>query len=315
MSTLADSKTCGKDGGVMYRFTLRDKIIGAIQGLRMRFLPREVLLAGPYVGEFGHELMDWQACIRASVPRYREVHVITYPGREFLYPGCKVHFHGIPLEKAGYKHGRFSPAELDAMARAKATELGLRDYDLLGIRNACTQYHRKYILTEKFEILGEKPRNGPSYDVAFHFRQIRKEGPDVSRNYPLKMCDMLASHCRAIGLKVCSIGHPLYSYCPEGVEDLRSEDLSASVRVIADSRILVGELSGPMHLAQLCGIPILIWAPDQWRIDNCNRWNVFGVPTFIAANNTSSPAPGHVMEVLKDAMEQLFRRLQNLPKP
>jgi len=72
--------------GVMYRFTLRDKIIGLLEGLRMRFFPRKILLAGPYVGEFGHELMDWQACIQACVPRYREVHVITYPGREFLYP-------------------------------------------------------------------------------------------------------------------------------------------------------------------------------------------------------------------------------------
>ena len=294
-----------KSADAMYRFTLLDKIIGAVQGLRMRFFPRKILLAGPYVGEFGHELMDWQACIRSCVPRYREVHVITYPGRALLYPDCKVHFHGIPPEKAGYKHGRFTPGELDAIARTKAAELGLRNYDMLGIRHTCSQYHRKYILTQKFELLVRKPLEGPSCDVAFHFRRIHKEGPDDSRNYPLEMCDELASLCLQEGLRVRCVGHPLYSHCPEGVEDCRSEDIATSAKMIGASRILAGELSGPMHLAQLCGTPILIWAPDQWRIDNCNRWNIFGIPTFVVANDTSRPSTEHVMKVLNDSLQRL----------
>lgn len=294
-----------KNVEAIYRFSILDKIMGAVQGLRMRFLPRRILLAGPYVGEFGHELMDWQACIRACVSRYREVHVITYPGRAFLYPGCRVHVHRIPLEKAGYKHGRFTPGELDAIALAKAAELGLRNYDLLGIRHACTQYHRKFILTQKFALLAGKPLEGPSCDVAFHFRRIRKEGPDDSRNYPVEMCDELASLCLQEGLRVRCVGHPLYSHCPDGVEDCRSEDLAASVKMIASARILAGELSGPMHLAQLCATPILIWAPDQWRIDNCNRWNIFGVPTFVVANGTTRPSPKRVLKVINDSLRRL----------
>lgn len=290
---------------VTYRFTLRDKIAGALQGLRMRFFPRRVLVAGPYLGELGHELMDWQAWVRAQAERHEETHVITYPGREFLYPGCKVHSHDVPLEKAGYKHGRFAPAELGKMARAKAEELGLKDYDVLTALHLCTSYHQRYILPAKFELLARPPADGARRDVAFHFRKVNKEGPDTSRNYPPEMCDRLASLCAALGYSICCVGHPRYSYCPPGAEDLRSEEMGKSVEAISSARLLAGELSGPSHLAQLCGVPILIWAPGQWRIDNCNRWNVFRVPTFVVANDTSSPDPALVCERIDKAMRHL----------
>ena len=132
-------ETHEKAKAVMHTFSLREKAFGALQGLKLRLFPRRVLVAGPYVGEFGHELMEWQAWVRALAPRYSEVHVLAYPGRDVLYPGCTVHNHGISLEKAGYKHGRFGPDYLDGIARSKAAELGLKDYDLFGIRQVCTR--------------------------------------------------------------------------------------------------------------------------------------------------------------------------------
>ena len=299
MSLSFFKKYTNKSEVPIYLFSFYDKVVGALQGLRMRTFPKKVLIAGPYVGEFGHELMDWQSCIKAMIPLYDKVHVITYPGRDFLYPGCTVHYHNVPLEKAGYKHGKYTPSELDLMAHAKALELGLKNYDIIGIRHTCTRYHRKYILNEKYELLNTKKANKPSCDIAFHFRKIFKNGPDKSRNYSIEMCDELAQICMKNGYSVRCIGHPAYSYCPEGVHDCRSEDLATSVKMISASRILVGELSGPIHLAQLCATPIVTWAPDQWRIDNCNRWNVFKVRTSIVANNTSSPSPNSVLEMIR----------------
>ncbi|HEY3901254.1 MAG TPA: hypothetical protein VGM54_21780 [Chthoniobacter sp.] len=290
---------------VCYQFTLADKIKGAWIALKLRFFPRKVLVAGPFAGEFGHELMDWQAWVRALAGRYREVHVITYPGRDFLYPGCQVHYHDIPLTSAGYRFGKFPPQELEAMARRKAAELGLQNYDLMTALAVCTRYHRNYLLPPKFELLAKRPEGGPIRDIAFHFRAVKKEGPDVLRNYPTEQCDRVVAWCRERGYRGCCVGHPLYSYCPAGVEDLRTEDLAASVAAISSARLLAGELSGPSHLAQLCGVPIVIWAPDQWRIDNCHRWNVFQVPTFVVANDTSNPPPEKVCEVLDEALTQL----------
>jgi hypothetical protein len=281
----------------------------------MRFFPRRILVAGPYMGEFGHELMEWQAWVRAQVPRHQEVHVITFPGRDALYPGCRVHTHEVPLEKAGYRHGRFTPSELKSMARARAEEWGLKDYDILTAQHLCTRYHQRFVLPAKFDLLRKEPLEGRYRDVAFHFRWVKKEGPDQTRNYPPELCDRVVALCREIGYSVCCVGHPRYSYCPAGVEDLRSEDLEASIAAISSARLLAGELSGPMHLAQLCGVPILIWADGQWRLDTCERWNVFHVPTFIVANDTHRPEPGRVVEAVDRAVRDLRRRTENFTKP
>jgi hypothetical protein len=294
--------------GSAYRHTLREKIQGALEGLRLRFFPRPVLVAGPFLGEFGHELMEWQAWVRAQVPRHREVHVITYPGREALYPGCQVHTHDVPLEKAGYRFGRFRPEEIKARARAKAAELGLKNYDILTAQHLCTRYHQRYILPAQFDLLRTPPLDGKYRDIAFHFRWVKKEGPDQTRNYPQEMCDRLAALARERGHSLCCIGHPLYSYCPPGVEDLRSEDLAQSLAAISSARVVAGELSGPMHLAQLCAVPILIWADGQWRIDTCRYWNVFKAPLFVVANDTHRPDPVRVADVLDEALRELKTR-------
>lgn len=298
-----------------YQFTLRDKVVGALGALRLRFFPRRVLVAGPYVGEFGHELMDWQPWVRAQVARHAEVHVITYPGRDFLYPGCQVHYHDVALETAGYKHGRFSPAQLEAMAREKAAKLGLKNYDLMTALHICTSRHQRFLLPAKYELLGGLPAAGTMHDVAFHFRQVKKDGPDQSRNYPLELCDRVVQFCRVQGLSFFCIGHPRYSYCPVGVEDRRTEDLAASVAAIRSARLLAGELSGPMHLAQLAGTPILIWAPGQWRLDNCERWNVFRVPTYIVTNQVENPAAEVVGQKIVAALTDLRRRTEKKFKP
>lgn len=311
----AESELLTQARAAFYQFTLRDKIVGALSALRLRFFPRRVLVAGPFVGEFGHELMDWQAWVRALSERYREVHVITYPGRDFLYPGCRVHSHDIALETAGYKHGRFTPAQLQEMAHAKARELALQDYDIFTPAHLCTQYHRRYVLPAKWVLLKEPPASGATNDLAFHFRWLDKAGPDKTRNYSRDRCDQLAALCQEHGLRICCIGHPRYSYCPAGVVDLRSEDLETSAAAICSARILVGELSGPMHLAQLCGEAILIWADGQWRLDNSERWNVFQVPTYVVANDTHQPDPERVFESIQAALEDLRFRTNGFSKP
>jgi hypothetical protein len=298
-----------------HQFSLAEKIAGALADLRLRFFPRRVLVAGPYVGEFGHELMDWQPWVRAQIARHDEVHVITYPGRDYLYPGCKVHYHDVPLEKAGYRHGRLSPQQVETMARKKAAELGLKNFDVMTALNICTSYHRRFLLPAKFELFGQPPAAEQIRDLAFHFRQVKKEGPDQTRNYAPENCDRLAELCRAQNLNFFCVGHPRYAYCPPGVEDRRSEDLAASVAAIRSARMLAGELSGPMHLAQLCGTAILIWADGQWRLDDCERWNVFRVPTYIVANDTHQPNPEDVAQKIIKALADLRRRTDNFSRP
>ena len=312
-ATNVDVRQAGKLAS--HQFSLVEKIAGAFGGLRLRFFPRRILVAGPYVGEFGHELMDWQPWVRAQIARHDEVHVITFPGRDYLYPGCKVHYHEVKLENAGYRHGRCTPRQLEQMARKKAAELGLKNYDVMTALHICTAYHRKFLLPAKFELLGQPPASGQFRDVAFHFRQVQKEGPDQTRNYPPELCDRVVALCRAQNLRCFCVGHPRYAYCPAGVEDRRSEDLATSVAAIRAARLLAGELSGPMHLAQLSGVPILIWADGQWRIDGCLDWNVFRVPIYIIAKDTFRPDPDRVAGKIVEALADLRQRTDDFRQP
>jgi hypothetical protein len=70
-----------------------------------------------------------------------------------------------------------------------------------------------------------------------------------------------------------------------------------------------------MHLAQLSGTAILIWAPGQWRLDNCERWNVFKVPTYIVTNEVRHPEPEEVSQKIVAALADLRRRTEKFSRP
>jgi len=299
----------------IYRYTTKEKARYFLRGARQRFLPAKNLIAGPFAGEFGYELMQWQGYIRARRKCYDATHLITYPGREYLYEGCTVSFHDIRLEKAGYSYGLISPAESILLARKQAAALGWKSYDIFIPALLCTQYHKRFLWKQDFRLLEEPPLDGRVHDVAFHFRAVRKDGPDLSKNYPPAFADELAHRCLEAGLSVICIGHPDYAYCASGCEDRRRVDLQESVAAIHSARLVAGENSGPMHLANLCGKPTVLWANDQWRIDYSLRWNPFQVPIYVAANDSATPAPEKLLAAIRDALRDLAQKTADFSEP
>jgi hypothetical protein len=291
-----------------YRYSTGEKARFLISGMKQRLLPAKNLIAGPFAGELGYELMQWQGYVRARRKFYREVHVITYPGREYLYEGCHVHCHDILLQKAGYAYGLLGPAESLSMAGEKARSLGLADFDVFFPALLCTQYHKRFLWRQDFKLMEEPPLGGWVRDVAFHFRSVKKEGPDQAKNYPPAAADELAQRCLDSGLSVLCMGHPDYAYCARGCEDARGVDLKQGVVAINSARALAGENSGPMHLANLCGKPTVVWANDSWRINYSLRWNPFQVPIYVAADDTHVPPPEKVFKAIVDALDDLRRR-------
>lgn len=299
----------------VYFYSHREKLCLLLACLRQKVRPRKNLFAGPFTGEFGYELMQWQAYLRARRPHYREVHVLTYPQRDYLYEGWHVHYHNIELKSAGYGYGRLSPAESRQMARTKAAEIGLKDYDIFDTSLLCTRYHKMLFWRQDFRLFEQPPVAQKPYDVVFHFRTVQKVGPDHDKNYSPVLADELVQRCLERGISVACIGHPAYSYCPPHCFDHRSVDLQQTVAAISSAHAIAGENSGPMHLANLCGKPTILWAKDQWRIDYSFRWNPFRVPIYVAANNTAQPAPEVVCQAIVNALHELNARTANFTKP
>lgn len=282
---------------------------------RQNFSPKRNLFAGPYIGEFGYELMQWQGFVRARRHAYEQVHVLTYPGRDYLYEGCRVHHHNIDLKSAGYWYGRFGPDEMRRMAEAKAAEIGLKDYDIFNPSLLCTRYHKIIFWRQEFRLMEEPPLSEKIHDVLFHFRSVQKEGPDHVKNYSPELADELVQRCLDKGLSVACYGHPAYAYCPRGCADFRNEDLQKTVAAISSARVAVGEASGGMHLANACGKPTIIWGDGQWRIDPALRWNPFRVPIYVVTIATWRPAPEEVCRFIVQSLDDLRARTGNFQKP
>jgi len=260
--------------------------------------------------------MQWQSYVRARRPHYDQVHVLTYPGRDYMYEDCKVHYHAISLQGAGFCYGRLHRREARRMARALGDKSGLKNYDILDPSLLCTRHHKRVLGPPDFRLFQEPPLTPKLVDIAFHFRAVVKLGPDQeNKNYSPALADQLAAECLNRGLSVCCIGHPEYSYCPPGCADYRSVDLRSTVAAVCSARAVAGENSGPMHLANLCGKPTIIWAKDQGRIDYSLRWNPFRVPIYVAANDTVQPAPALVADAIVSALQDLRHRSQDFNVP
>jgi ADP-heptose:LPS heptosyltransferase len=283
--------------------------------VRQNFFPKRNLFAGPFAGEFGFELMQWQGFVRARRRHYDQVHVLTYPGRDYLYDSCRVHHHDIDLKNAGYWYGRFGPEEMQKMADAKAAEIGLKDYDVFNPSLLCTRYHKIIFWKQDFRLFEEPPLSAKPYDVLFHFRAVWKEGPDHEKNYSPEMADELVRRCLDRGLSVACYGHPSYAYCPRDCADLRQTDLRQSVAAISSARLAVGENSGGTHLANACGKPTVIWSRGPEPVRFSLLWNPFRVPIYVMTTETWKPAPEDVCRYLMQSLEDLRARTENFTKP
>jgi hypothetical protein len=258
--------------------------------------------------------MQWQGYVRARRHHYEQVHVISYPGRDYLYEGCRVHYHDIPLQSAGHRYGTLTPRQSREMAEAKARELRLQSYDVFSPHLLCTQYHKRLFWKQEWRCFEEQPLSGSMRDIAFHFRQVQKAG-EHPKNYPPELTYRLVDECIRQNLSVICIGHPEHALSPDNAEDRRSVSLRETVRAISSARIVAGANSGPMHLANLCGKPTALWAHGQDSIDYSLRWNPFEVPIYVVANNTHLPPPGYVVEQLTSALADLRRLTGNFRQP
>ena len=291
----------------VYQPVLSEKIRSFITGLRMNLFRRQVLIVGPYAGEFGIEIIKFQSFVRYLSAWYKEIHVITYPGREPLYraPNVTVHTHDFDLTTAGYWYGCRSFRELDEFAHQFARERGLRNYDLFNTNLLCTGWHRRFLWRQKhIPFCSLSPAQIPAPDIVFHFRSIDKAGPDQSRNYKTELAEKLVQMCLQAGFRCACIGHPAWALCFDGCEDRRTENLDETIATICSGRLLAGELSGPVHLAVYCAKPVVTWAPEPHRMAYAKRHNPFGVNIVSVSDQTTHPAPQDIFAFMQRCLDQ-----------
>ncbi len=246
----------------------------------------DTLFAGPWVGEFGWELMCWQGFVRKLASRYRRVVVACPRGREALYADFagEIISHDLRgVSECNVMHDLKNPEEL-----RRIMALIPRDADVL--KPLGYQPFSRQTL-----IRFGKPKKELAFDILFHPRG-RSFG--VDRNWSLEKWLDLLGRMRDAGLKVGCLGVRAATLEITGdFTDWRDRPLAETLDIIASSRLVIGPSSGPMHLASLCGTPHVVWTDGgKYARGHTNRykyeswWNPHGTPVQVLDDEAFDPS-------------------------
>jgi hypothetical protein len=275
--------------------------------------PRTLVVA-PYVGEFGWELMNWQARVRWVVARggHRRVVICAEADRRVLYAqsntGGRVVFCPIPpFDVPGHRN---EDHRLDGNGDPIGPDV-LRGMVVLFVQEACTRLGVRF---EEATLLAPDYQSTIWPTSASHqtFVSLRVRQPIVTdivlvprvrqlageRNQPQSWWDELAGRLRDEGLSV-------ETYRPR---------LDDAVRQLSQARLAIGASTGGLHLASLCQCPHYVWgcgAEARWtRLGITNRqryetiWNPFGTPCRYDECGWRPPLP-HVIDEARRALDAI----------
>lgn len=224
-----------------------------------------------WIGELGWELMTWIPYLRKRSEEYSQMVIYTFPGMEAAYTG----FH-CPVEIREHNH--------------PSRALEWRDTSMVETGFDATQYTchvefiepiKDYRAADKYDLGDYFVRYGTPKDtgveVVFHARGIQKAS---FKNYPIEKWNDIA----AAFPKAASVG-TMNDLHIHGTEDRRGISLAGLMDLIASAQVVVGQSSGVMHLASLCGTRQVVWAEDNKTYFNekleqryRETWNPFGTP-------------------------------------
>lgn len=250
--------------------------------------PRQTLVVAPYVGEFGWELMNWQARVRWLIAQvgYSRVIVVATADREPLYDhsreSTRPHFiacgttdlpgHANDDHRIDSNGQPISAAQLTSQLHAFVKQ---------ACRAIIDDWNAADILTPPFDstIWPTTPRHQ-------RFTDLREPAPietDIvliprsrtladQRNQPAQWWSDLASRLQSQGLRVETYAH----------------GVAAAIRQLSRTRLAIGASTGGLHLASLCRCPHYVWgcgAEARWTsLGMTNRqryetvWNPLATP-------------------------------------
>jgi hypothetical protein len=261
------------------------------------------IIAGPWLGEFGWELMRWQGVFRKLAYDGWNVYMIARDGHQELYKDYVKEF--IPAESLGFN----TKGETDGWRINNEVPSLTMDQ-----KNAiCSS--AKYVSAavcmqmskQEFIKYGEDSFC-LRYPIIIHARATQKGGTDI-RNWPREKWEELVARLVKIGtFPIACIGSKEGAMCFDNCIDKRGENLINTVDILQCCNLVIGPSSGPMHLASLCGTPHLVWTDDKFW-GSCNgtnrqryetNWNPLGTKTIILDEDNWQPSVDTVEKAIKD---------------
>lgn len=279
------------------------------RGLRLDRLAGEhdCLIAGPFLGELGWELMQWQGYLRQLSKFYSTTVVYGRHSSAYFYKDFATEFRSVNVTSWDTDLYILQKYDYDSWANQ------FSGVDLLVADNRCLDL--RGLFDQHFVPFG-KNKSDNAYDILIHARAIPKlEGNPTkwTRNWPLENWDELCDNLKSYRLG--AVGIPDLSYCPGGAEDLRGVETEKLCSILASSRCCIGPSSGVMHLASLCRTPHLVWNAANHlsfggsvRYRYMRSWNPFGTKVRVLGEMGWQPSPTYVRTEVVKLLEDSSRR-------
>lgn len=226
---------------------------------------------GPMAGEFGWELMAWQAWCRAESHKYDRSYVCSFPNMAALYEDFATF---IPHEH------KKRETDFDDISKIK--------YEL----PPDVTDHIKPVKTYQFG--GDFIKFGrcglTEYPILIHARGIPQF---PTKNYPEKKWNKIVSKLDSPAASIGTTGDRHIT----GTADMRGLPLDELMDLIASAKLVIGGSSGVMHLVSLCGTPHVVWGDAKtyfWETLETRykkTWNPLGTPCEYIYHNKWQPSP------------------------
>lgn len=251
------------------------------------------LFAGFWIGEFGWELMGWQAYIRAISKYYDEIIIGCRPENKFLYENFATGFYEFCIDYKDANQWMNDPVFYDTDKLIH--EYRKARYDILRPNEVWNPLRSK----SRFYVYDLQPQEFIKYGdplklcakqpkILFHVRN--RSGIMSRRNWKIEHAELLAKQFKLSD--IACIGTKNDSLCLKNTMDLRDVNLEILCNNMASADIIFSPQSGVIHLATLCGLPQITWTHTKWNIDRVlKHWNPFNVKAVNLYNPDQSWQP------------------------
>ena len=250
------------------------------------------MIAAPFLGEWGWQLMRWQAHLR-------------FLGVETVY--CQSGFSYLYEDFAEVIECNVNVLRKDKWYGEDHSDrmMPWDNADIKPSKAVCE--NRK--LEQKFVQYG-KLRYGKvmDFDILLHDRMAKRKCDKKTGDRRYKYWSELCKNFN--GLKVGWVGTRAEAGKPLEIgKDLRDLPLKTLADLLANSKLIIGPSSGVMHFASLCNTPHLVWTDRRkWNLGcakstNYNRymktWNPFGAQAVVLDDEGWQPSVERVMRAIE----------------
>ena len=261
----------------------------------------KTLLVGPWVGELGWELFCWQGYVRNLSRNFDKTIVISRNGHDFLYEDFAYNFYAFdsPTTEANMWSGSIDLDKLNKLISEIKFNYYLEPFNIgygfdeNGLAILRNTFNEQEFIKYKSNTIDKY------YDIIVHPRN-KLIGND--RNWDEKnwqeLVDLLLKD-----YTVAIIGNN-EAFKLNGVDDFRNIPIRDTISLMNRTKLVVGQSSGPLHLASLCNTPHFVWSIDYNKIRYTKHWNPHKTKVIFKSKYSWNPPVNyiynHIIKTIKE---------------